>query len=136
MRLEPVLERIACAMPYTKETIAANIAALRQSAGMTQAEFAQRLGVTGASVSAYENGVRSPSFDVLIKISNILGISTDELLGRAKKTEQTMDVSGLSEEQVASLRQMAAFYRKYNRMVNTLSEDPGKKGALNSLLKE
>ena len=51
MRLEPVLERIACAMPYTKETIAANIAALRQSAGMTQAEFAGKLNYTDKAVS-------------------------------------------------------------------------------------
>lgn len=123
-------------MENPNDRLGEKIRMYRTSINMTQAEFAQRLGVTGASVSAYENGVRSPSFDVLIKISNILGISTDELLGRAKKTEQTMDVSGLSEEQVASLRQMAAFYRKYNRMVDTLSEDPGKKGTLNSLLKE
>lgn len=123
-------------MENPNDKIGEKIRMYRISINMTQAEFAQRLGVTGASVSAYENGVRSPSFDVLIKISNILGISTDELLGRTKKSGQTMDVSGLNEEQIVSLRQMAEFYRKYNKMVDVLSDDPGKKNSLNSLLKE
>ncbi len=123
-------------MENPNDKLGEKIRMYRMSINMTQAEFAQRLGVTGASVSAYENGVRSPSFDVLIKISNILGISTDELLGRTKKAEQTMDVTGLNEEQISTLRQMAAFYRKYNKMVDALSDEPGKKSMLNSLLKE
>ena len=41
----------------------------RTSMKMTQADFACRLGVTGASVSAYENGTRLPSYDILIRIA-------------------------------------------------------------------
>ena len=41
----------------------------RTSMKMTQADFACRLGVTGASVSAYENGTRLPSYDILIEYS-------------------------------------------------------------------
>ena len=37
----------------------------RTSMKMTQADFACRLGVTGASVSAYENGTRLPSYDTV-----------------------------------------------------------------------
>ena len=51
----------------------------RTSMKMTQADFACRLGVTGASVSAYENGTRLPSYDILIRIANILGVSTDSV---------------------------------------------------------
>ena len=54
----------------------------RRSIKMTQADFASRLGVTGAAVSAYETGNRLPSYEVLVKIANILGVSTDALLGR------------------------------------------------------
>ena len=53
----------------------------RRSIKMTQADFASRLGVTGAAVSAYETGNRLPSYEVLVKIANILGVSTDALLG-------------------------------------------------------
>ena len=45
----------------------------RRSIKMTQADFASRLGVTGAAVSAYETGNRLPSYEVLVKIANILG---------------------------------------------------------------
>ena len=47
----------------------------RRSIKMTQADFASRLGVTGAAVSAYETGNRLPSYEVLVKIANILGVS-------------------------------------------------------------
>ena len=38
----------------------------RRSIKMTQADFASRLGVTGAAVSAYETGNRLPSYEVLV----------------------------------------------------------------------
>ncbi|MFQ9915238.1 MAG: helix-turn-helix domain-containing protein [Flavonifractor plautii] len=71
----------------------------RTSMKMTQADFACRLGVTGASVSAYENGTRLPSYDILIRIANILGVSTDSLLGRRGMGSVTLDVSRLTQEQ-------------------------------------
>ena len=80
MRLEPVLERIACAMPYTKETIAANIAALRQSAGMTQAEFAGKLNYTDKAVSKWERAESVPDVFVLAEIAELFGVTVDYLL--------------------------------------------------------
>lgn len=68
----------------------------RTSIKMTQTDFAIRLGITGASVSAYENGTRLPSYEVLIKIANVLGVSTDELLGRKEPTKVTVDITNLS----------------------------------------
>ena len=68
----------------------------RTSNKMTQTDFAIRLGITGASVSAYENGTRLPSYEVLIKIANVLGVSTDELLGRKEPTKVTVDITNLS----------------------------------------
>ena len=38
----------------------------------TQAQLAQRLGVTKSVISAYETGLRMPSYDVLISISQAL----------------------------------------------------------------
>lgn len=37
-----------------------SIAKIRAYLGLTQEEFGQRIGVTGASVSNYEAGIRSP----------------------------------------------------------------------------
>ena len=40
--------------------------ALRIQNNMTQAQLAQQLGLTKSVISAYETGLRMPSYDVLI----------------------------------------------------------------------
>ena len=47
----------------------------------TQVQLAQKLGVTKSVISAYENGLRMPSYDILITISKVFKVSTDYLLG-------------------------------------------------------
>ena len=79
--------------------IGERIKAYRNSLKMTPADFAYRLGVTGASVSAYENGTRLPSYEVLAKLSNILGVSTDTLLGCHDSDKIFLDVTQLTAKQ-------------------------------------
>ena len=78
----------------------------RNSLKMTQADFAYRLGVTGASVSAYENGTRLPSYEVLIKISNILGVSTDDLIGRQDSDKVVIEVTQLTMKQRSAVQEI------------------------------
>lgn len=54
---------------------------LRVQAGMTQLQLAQRMGVTKSVVSFYELQERTPSPDILVKLSGIFKVSTDYLLG-------------------------------------------------------
>ena len=42
---------------------------LRLKEDMTQARLAQKLGVTKSVISAYETGLRMPSYDILISIA-------------------------------------------------------------------
>ncbi|MEE0199395.1 MAG: helix-turn-helix transcriptional regulator [Muricomes sp.] len=74
---------------------------LRLQNNFTQAQLAQRLGVTKSVISAYETGLRMPSYDVLISISQIFKVTTDYLLGLEKKQE--LDLSGLTEDEVQAL---------------------------------
>ena len=74
---------------------------LRLRETMTQAQLAQKLGVTKSVISAYETGLRLPSYDVLIHISKIYNVSTDYLLGVEQK--QNVDLSGLTQEEVEAL---------------------------------
>lgn len=67
----------------------------------TQAQLAQRLGLTKSTISAYETDLRMPSYDVLIAISRLFKVSTDYLLGLEQK--QQIDLSGLTEEEVSAL---------------------------------
>lgn len=70
---------------------------LRLRQEMTQLQLAQKLGLTKSVISAYETGLRLPSYDVLIHIARIFDVSTDYLLGVERKQE--IDFSGLSEEE-------------------------------------
>lgn len=74
---------------------------LRLKENMTQAQLAQRLGLTKSVISAYETGLRLPSYDILIHIAQIYNVSTDYLLGLEHKQE--IDLSGLTQEEIDAL---------------------------------
>jgi transcriptional regulator with XRE-family HTH domain len=57
-----------------------NLRYLREKHKLTQDEIASCIGVTNTTWSNYENGVSQPSMEGLIKISNYLGITIDELI--------------------------------------------------------
>ena len=86
------------------------IKTLRAGINITQAVLAQRLGVTKSMVSAYENGIRFPSYEILLKLADIFGVSTDFLLGYRKNN--TIDVSGLTENQIEGIALLIASLKK------------------------
>lgn len=49
---------------------------------LTQQAMADRLGVSLNGYQKYEQGERQPPLDTLVKIADILDVSTDYLLGR------------------------------------------------------
>lgn len=83
---------------------------LRVQAGMTQLQLAQRMGVTKSVVSFYELQERTPSPDILVKLSGIFKVSTDYLLGLDPR--ETIDISGLSREDIAIMRALAESLRQ------------------------
>jgi len=83
---------------------------LRTQAGMTQQQLATLVGVTKSVISFYELRDRSPSPEVLVKLARIFHVSTDYLLGIDKS--DTLDISGLSETDVAILRALVESLRQ------------------------
>ena len=55
---------------------------MRMKRRLTQQKLAGLLGVALRSYQCYEQGVRTPSYDLLILSADILDVSTDYLLGR------------------------------------------------------
>ncbi len=74
---------------------------LRLRDNMTQAQLAQKLSLTKSVISAYETGLRLPSYDVLIQIAQIFNVSTDYLLGLERKHD--LDLSGLTQSEIDAL---------------------------------
>lgn len=86
---------------FTMVDFGNNLKTLRLKKNWTQAQLAQKLGITKSVISAYETGIRLPSYDILIHIAKIFNVSTDYLLGLEKKYE--IDLSGLTEEEIQAL---------------------------------
>lgn len=76
---------------------------LRKKKGLTQIELAQKLNVTQASVSRWENDNLNvlPDYPTLLELSKLYGVSIDYLLGNS--TELTSTSTALTSEQAKDL---------------------------------
>jgi len=79
--------------------VADNIKRLRENAGLSQAALAKKLGVTRASVSAWEMEFSLPTAPYLIDMARLFHTTTDDILG-------------LEHEEIISLRDMDAQEKK------------------------
>lgn len=71
----------------------ARLKLIRLELMLTQKEFADRIGLTASSLSAYENNVKNPSLLVAIKISKEFNVSIDWLCGISKKRTTNQDLN-------------------------------------------
>lgn len=71
-----------------------NIYELRKAKTVTQEELAAELGVTAAAVSKWEKGATLPDVLMVCAIADYFGVTTDELLGRARELKKLVVISG------------------------------------------
>ncbi|GAB2671400.1 helix-turn-helix domain-containing protein [Paenibacillus thermoaerophilus] len=67
------------------------IAFLREQRKMTQEELSQKVGITRAALSHYENNRREPDYETLEAIANFFQVSADYLMGRTNNPSQHLD---------------------------------------------
>ena len=82
---------------------------LRTDKHLTQAQVAKRVGVTASMVSSYETDIRLPSYDVMIRLADLFGVSVDYLLGREEK--RLLDISDLTDAEAAVVCDMVNILR-------------------------
>ena len=58
------------------------IGTLREQAGLTKTQLADRLGVDLSTVCKWESGVNKPTADGLLRLADLFGCTIDELFGR------------------------------------------------------
>ncbi len=66
------------------QNIAKNIIGLRQRKGLSQNSLAKVSGTTRASIALLESGSGNPTLEILLKLSQALSISIDELISSPK----------------------------------------------------
>lgn len=86
---------------------------LRNKHGYTQQDLAKLIGVTKSTVAAYENSARRPSYNVLIKLSQIFNVSIDYLL--LNKKPSIICTDDLNPEQIGALVSLIKYF-KQNRV--------------------
>lgn len=62
------------------DRFAKNLAAARENAGLSRTELAAKIYAAPMSVRKWENGVVYPHVTTLILISDVLGVSIDDLV--------------------------------------------------------
>ena len=82
-----------------------NIRMQRAARGISQVEFADRLGVTKQCVSNWENDNVLPSIEMLTKLADFFGVTTDFLLGR--EPVSPISTVGLTPAQIVHLQTVA-----------------------------
>lgn len=82
---------------------------LRVQKKLTQAQVAKRLSLSKATISGYENNIKTPSLDVLVKLANLYGVSSDYILGL--QSHQMLSVDGLTERQQEIVNSLLCEFR-------------------------
>ena len=85
------------------------ICELRAHLGWSQVELSRRLRVSKQTVSNWENDNIQPSVEMLVRLSQIFGVTTDYLLGL--EDVPRLNVEGLPQNVVAHLTLLIEDYR-------------------------
>lgn len=89
----------------------------RLQLNMTQADLAEKMGLSEAAIGLYEQGKREPSHEKLVKLADILSSSTDYLLGKEdsgnvyREGFKILGLNSLSKEQFDELME---FFKEPN----------------------
>lgn len=84
-----------------KKTFGAMIAQLRNDNNMTQAELAEKMGVTDKAVSKWERDLSFPDVSSIPKLAEIFGVSVDTLM--QVKSSTNVKTSGGKTSQLIEL---------------------------------
>ena len=85
------------------------ISAMRKNQGLTQEQLGEKLGVTNKTISRWETGKYMPDIDKLQALSEILGISINELLAGERIEDAARFVKMADENLVSVLSKDSTF---------------------------
>ena len=100
---------------------------LRKSKGLTQEDMSIQLGISLSTYQKYERDVISPPYEILIRIADFYGVTTDYLLGRDTGEPTPLD-------SLAAEFNMSALERKI--VDNYLALPPSMRGDLMEFLQK
>ena len=93
---------------------------LREKNSLTQQELADKINRAKSTISEYEKGIKKPSMDVLIALSNVFGVSIDFILGKDIDDDledvafafSKQDMQGLTEEDMQDIKDFIEYKKQ------------------------
>lgn len=99
-----------------------NLKSFRKAKGFTQEELAARLNVARQTISKWEKGLSVPDADTLIRVAEILEVSTSKLLGsQVKENVDETTIEDIAEQLSRVNEQLAIKNRRSHRIWKTLA---------------
>jgi transcriptional regulator with XRE-family HTH domain len=86
----------------------------RTQKGLTQVQVAKRLNVTKSAVNLWETNGSTPSLINIIKLSQMLNVSTDYLLGVREREGLTIDIMGFNDLQKEAILSLSSVFNRMN----------------------
>ena len=98
-------------------TMGEKIKNLREKAGMSQTELAEKLGLSKSVISAYEKGVRNPSFKVLPLLAETFNVSQLYFFEKGEWQNQpvTIDITDLNPDQQRIIISLVNEFKESNK---------------------
>lgn len=78
------------------DTFPARLKEAREKRGLTQLELGQAAGLPSTTLSHFESGSRKPSFDNLRRLTKVLAVSTDYLMGIVDEPDASVAASRIA----------------------------------------
>lgn len=94
------------------------IATRRKALGMNQTQLAELFGLTQQTMAKYESGQLRVDVAMLAQLSDTLGLSIEELIGRKKSTKPTAQKRGPTPRIQQQLEAVSALPRARQRLVS------------------
>lgn len=93
---------------------------LREEKGMTQEQLAETVGVSNRTISRWENGRNIPDLSILVQLSEIFGVSFNEIVNAKRESENEQ----MESKEKEAILQLAKMYRNekyvYPKQINYL----------------
>lgn len=86
------------------------LAKMRKEHNMTQEQLGEKIGVTNKTISRWETGAYMPPVDILVKLSEIYGITINEILSGRKVNAS--EYKQVAEKNIKSVLSESAFSQK------------------------
>ncbi|MFD2617922.1 helix-turn-helix domain-containing protein [Terrilactibacillus laevilacticus] len=106
---------------------------LREIAGYSQKELAEKLNISNVQLSRYESNNRKPDPDTLILIADFFQVTTDYLLGRTDQVRE-FNFTYSSDQDIKFINRIRQF-PNLEQFINDLLDHPDKMKKLQEIWK-